>query len=106
MIGGKLARFRLFAQELCDLVAPRHFDVHVPCSTHERPLPGGERVPMHGQLARLSSGELARSSSGELALLSSGELARSSSGELTLDALKVGDEYGVTPVCARRLLYP
>lgn len=45
MIGGKLASYRLFAQELCDLVAPRDFDVNVPCSTHTRPLPGGERVP-------------------------------------------------------------
>jgi glycerol-3-phosphate dehydrogenase len=42
MVGGKLASFRLFAQELCDLVAPRDFGVHAPCTTHERPLPGGE----------------------------------------------------------------
>lgn len=45
MIGGKLASYRLFAQELCDLVAPRDFGVNVPCSTHIRPLPGGDRVP-------------------------------------------------------------
>lgn len=45
MIGGKLASYRLFAQELCDLVAPHDFGVSVPCSTHTRPLPGGERVP-------------------------------------------------------------
>jgi len=45
MIGGKLASYRLFAQELCDLVAPRDFGVNVPCSTHTRPLPGAERVP-------------------------------------------------------------
>jgi|CZKU01.1.fsa_nt_gi glycerol-3-phosphate dehydrogenase len=66
MVGGKLASYRMFAQELCDLVAPRHFDVTVPCSTHERPLPGGERVP---------------------------------------DALALAEAHGVTPVCARRLVY-
>jgi glycerol-3-phosphate dehydrogenase len=42
MVGGKLASFRLFAQELCDLIAPRDFGLDVPCTTHERPLPGGE----------------------------------------------------------------
>ena len=66
MVGGKLASYRMFAQELCDLVAPRHFDVTVPCSTHERPLPGGDRVP---------------------------------------DALALAEAHGVTPVCARRLVY-
>jgi glycerol-3-phosphate dehydrogenase len=45
MLGGKLASYRIFAQELSDLVAAREFDSTVPCSTHERPLPGGERVP-------------------------------------------------------------
>jgi glycerol-3-phosphate dehydrogenase len=84
MIGGKLASFRLFAQELCDLVAPRHFDVHVPCSTHERPLPGGERAP---------------------GSLSNGELSRLLNGEPSLDAFKVSERFGVTPVSARRLLY-
>ncbi len=43
MIGGKLASYRLFAQELSDVVAPRDFGVQAPCTTHERPLPGGER---------------------------------------------------------------
>lgn len=45
MIGGKLASYRLFSQELSDLVAPKDFDVSAPCSTHTRPLPGGESVP-------------------------------------------------------------
>jgi glycerol-3-phosphate dehydrogenase len=45
MVGGKLASYRIFAQELCDLVAPRHFGVQVRCTTHERPLPGGEPAP-------------------------------------------------------------
>src|SRR5258708_38576513 len=45
MIGGKLASYRFFAQELCDRVAPHDFDVSAPCETHIRPLPGGDRVP-------------------------------------------------------------
>ena len=45
MIGGKLASYRLFAQELCDVVAPRDFAAYAPCATHLRPLPGGARVP-------------------------------------------------------------
>jgi glycerol-3-phosphate dehydrogenase len=45
MIGGKLASYRIFAQELSDLVATREFDSSTPCSTHTRPLPGGEQVP-------------------------------------------------------------
>src|SRR6202035_4710886 len=45
MIGGKLASYRIFAQELSDLVATREFDATTACSTHTRPLPGGERVP-------------------------------------------------------------
>jgi len=69
MVGGKLASFRLFAQELCDLVAQRHFGVEIPCSTHERPLPGSE------------------------------------AGREPLDAVTIGDAHGVTPICARRLLY-
>lgn len=45
MVGGKLASYRIFAQELSDLVARREFESAVPCSTHIRPLPGGESVP-------------------------------------------------------------
>jgi glycerol-3-phosphate dehydrogenase len=45
MIGGKLASYRLFAQELSDRVTQVDFGMGVPCSTHTRPLPGGERVP-------------------------------------------------------------
>jgi glycerol-3-phosphate dehydrogenase len=43
MIGGKLASYRLFAQEMADLLA-RIFDLGVPCATHTSPLPGGDRV--------------------------------------------------------------
>jgi glycerol-3-phosphate dehydrogenase len=45
MIGGKLASYRIFAQELSDRVASHDFDSSTPCSTHRLPLPGGERVP-------------------------------------------------------------
>ena len=51
MIGGKLASFRLFAQELCDLVAPVEFGVTTPCATHIRPLPGGDSIPDAAMLA-------------------------------------------------------
>ncbi|MDP9036790.1 MAG: glycerol-3-phosphate dehydrogenase/oxidase [Myxococcota bacterium] len=42
MVGGKLASYRWFAQELCDRLAPKEFGVQVPCATHRRPLPGGD----------------------------------------------------------------
>ena len=45
MIGGKLASYRLFSQELSDQVARDDFGVAAPCTTHTRPLPGGESVP-------------------------------------------------------------
>ncbi len=44
MIGGKLASYRLFAQEMSDVIGP----LVAPgsrCSTHEKPLPGGDKVP-------------------------------------------------------------
>lgn len=44
MIGGKLASFRLFAQEMSDTVAAKLAPSSV-CETHEKPLPGGEDVP-------------------------------------------------------------
>ena len=43
MIGGKLASYRLFAQQMADLLA-RIFDLGVPCATHTSALPGGDRV--------------------------------------------------------------
>jgi glycerol-3-phosphate dehydrogenase len=45
MIGGKLASYRLFAQEVADRVAHREFGLRAPCTTHLRALPGGERIP-------------------------------------------------------------
>jgi glycerol-3-phosphate dehydrogenase len=45
MLGGKLASYRMFAQELCDRVLPTDFDSSAVCTTHTRPLPGGDHVP-------------------------------------------------------------
>ncbi len=42
MIGGKLASFRLFAQEMSDRIA-RDLAPSSVCTTHTTPLPGGER---------------------------------------------------------------
>jgi glycerol-3-phosphate dehydrogenase len=50
MIGGKLASYRLFAEELTDRVALRA-RCSVPCSTHQKPLPGGERLPTPKEVA-------------------------------------------------------
>lgn len=42
MIGGKLASYRLFAEEMTDVLAAR-FRVPVRCATHTSALPGGDR---------------------------------------------------------------
>jgi len=52
MIGGKLASFRLFAQEAADRIASRDLGLQAPCSTHARPLPGGSAVPDAVALSR------------------------------------------------------
>ncbi len=41
MVGGKLASYRIFAEEMTDVLAAR-FDIGARCVTHERPLPGGD----------------------------------------------------------------
>lgn len=43
MIGGKLASYRLFAEEMSDILAARLGNTNA-CSTHINPLPGGDRV--------------------------------------------------------------
>jgi glycerol-3-phosphate dehydrogenase len=44
MIGGKLASYRIFAEQMTDVLI-RHLEAPaVPCRTHLSPLPGGERV--------------------------------------------------------------
>jgi glycerol-3-phosphate dehydrogenase len=44
MIGGKLASYRMFAEEMSDRIA-RDLAPATECTTHKRPLPGGDRVP-------------------------------------------------------------
>lgn len=41
MIGGKLASYRIFAEEMTDVIA-RRLRVNQPCRTHVAPLPGGD----------------------------------------------------------------
>lgn len=41
LIGGKLASYRVFAQEAADVIAPR-LGNHTACTTHTAPLPGGD----------------------------------------------------------------
>jgi glycerol-3-phosphate dehydrogenase len=55
MIGGKLASYRLFAEEMSDTIAEA-LGVSARCSTHTRPLPGGDAVPDAFALA--SGGEI------------------------------------------------
>ncbi|MBI4700930.1 MAG: glycerol-3-phosphate dehydrogenase/oxidase [Deltaproteobacteria bacterium] len=43
MIGGKLASYRLFAEEMVDL-AGRRFELACGCTTHSSPLPGGDEA--------------------------------------------------------------
>lgn len=43
MIGGKLASYRIFAEEMTDVLASR-FGLSVRSSTHEKPLPGGDML--------------------------------------------------------------
>lgn len=50
LIGGKLASYRLFAEEASDVVA-KSLGVHRSCQTHLAPLPGGSTVPSAVDLA-------------------------------------------------------
>lgn len=50
MIGGKLASYRLFSQEMADRIA-RDLAPSSRCQTHEKPLPGGDDVPDALELA-------------------------------------------------------
>ncbi len=51
MLGGKLASYRLFAQEMTERLA-RDFAPSSVCTTHLTPLPGGDRVASDAALAR------------------------------------------------------
>jgi len=52
MIGGKLASYRIFAQQMTDIVASR-LDCHQPSQTHLLPLPGGDESLDAGELAKI-----------------------------------------------------
>jgi glycerol-3-phosphate dehydrogenase len=52
MVGGKLASYRLFAEQMVDVLA-RRFDVAIGCATHSRALPGGERPVASAAVLRL-----------------------------------------------------
>ncbi|HEY8945743.1 MAG TPA: glycerol-3-phosphate dehydrogenase/oxidase, partial [Polyangiaceae bacterium] len=43
MVGGKLASYRMFSEEMTDVLA-RRLGVNAPCRTHVAPLPGGEQT--------------------------------------------------------------
>lgn len=51
LLGGKLASYRIMAQELCDLVAIKLGNSTF-CQTHLKALPGGEAVPDVARLAK------------------------------------------------------
>ncbi|HEY8470606.1 MAG TPA: glycerol-3-phosphate dehydrogenase/oxidase [Longimicrobiales bacterium] len=51
MAGGKLASYRIFAEEATDIVLEKLGHPHVPCVTGTRPLPGAEEAPDFRALA-------------------------------------------------------
>jgi glycerol-3-phosphate dehydrogenase len=51
MIGGKLASYRIFAEQMTDVLVARLARGAPPCRTHIAPLPGGERVVARRALA-------------------------------------------------------
>jgi glycerol-3-phosphate dehydrogenase len=51
MIGGKLASYRLFAEEMVDVLG-RQLGVRTPCASHITPLPGGDEPIDAAALAR------------------------------------------------------
>ncbi len=50
LTGGKLAAYRIMAEETADLVCAK-LGVDAPCTTHTAPLPGGESTPDADELA-------------------------------------------------------
>jgi glycerol-3-phosphate dehydrogenase len=53
LIGGKLASYRLFAEEVSDVVA-KHLGNANPCRTHLEPLPGGDKPVEPGSIMSLA----------------------------------------------------
>lgn len=64
MLGGKLASYRLFAQQMTDIVAAQLFNHHR-CSTHTSRLPGGDpatapaTLAVHGRISEMAAARLA-----------------------------------------------
>jgi len=52
MIGGKLASYRLFSEEMADILAEK-LGAPAACTTHTAPLPGGERAVDERSLATI-----------------------------------------------------
>ena len=52
LVGGKLASYRAQSEEVSDRVVALLGRAVLPCRTHEVPLPGGDEVPVPGELAR------------------------------------------------------
>jgi glycerol-3-phosphate dehydrogenase len=50
MIGGKLASYRIFAEQMTDVLVRYLEAPSIPCRTHVAPLPGGERVVPRARL--------------------------------------------------------
>ncbi len=51
LVGGKLASYRLMAEETVDVAAEK-LGIHAKCRTHELPLPGGDTTPNPAELAK------------------------------------------------------
>lgn len=50
LLGGKLASYRIMAEEVVNLLCDK-LKVHQSCTTHQKPLPGGDHTPDVNQLA-------------------------------------------------------
>ncbi|HBQ21524.1 MAG: hypothetical protein A2Z91_02115 [Deltaproteobacteria bacterium GWA2_38_16] len=53
MAGGKLASYRLMSEELTDLVCKK-LGIKEKCTTHVRPLPGGEKTISHAEIIEMA----------------------------------------------------
>jgi glycerol-3-phosphate dehydrogenase len=54
MIGGKLASYRIFAEQMTDMLVQHLEAPAVPCRTHLAPLPGGNRAPSRQTLVDIA----------------------------------------------------
>lgn len=87
MVGGKLAAYRMMAEEFCDVVMMK-IGRAAPCRTHETPLPGGRDLPNAQTLA--DAFRVPPIAATRLVTRQGGRAAR---------LLEGGDDAGRTPVC-------